>query len=84
MGSLHEMNRPDRDSRIKVDPKFYRKKGLSKQDFELWNIGAGQFNDKVVSRLTTNDDINSILHYRPQFGIEALNPYYNDNKEKSL
>ena len=77
VGSLHEMNRPDRDSHIKVDPKVYRKKGLSKQDFELWNIGAGQFSDKVVSRLTTNYDINSILHYRPQFGIKALNPYYN-------
>ena len=72
------MNRPDRDSHIKVDRKVYRKKGLSKQDFELWNIGAGQFSDKVVSRLTTNYDINSILHYRPQFGITALNPFYNE------
>ena len=78
VGSLHEMNRPDRDDHIKIDPKVYRKKGLTSRDFEKWNIGAGKFGDKELSRLTTNFDIMSILHYRPQFGITALNPYYNE------
>ena len=78
VGSLHEMNRPDRDSHISIDQKVYKKKKLSFKDFRLWNIGAGQFNDNVLSRLTTNFDINSILHYRPQFGIKAHNPYYNE------
>ena len=78
VGSLHEMNRPDRDSHIKVDPNVYIKRGLSDRDFRLWNIGAGNFSKKKLSRLTTNYDIKSILHYRPQFGIKALNPYYNE------
>ena len=78
VGSLHEMNRPDRDSHIKVEPKVYIKRGLSDRDFRLWNIGAGNFSEKELSRLTTNYDINSILHYRPQYGIKALNPYYNE------
>ena len=34
--------------------------------------------ENIVSRLATNYDINSILHYRPQYGIKALNPYYNE------
>ena len=72
------MNRPDRDSHVKVDPTVYRQKGLSVRDFQLWNIGAGNFSEKELSRLTTNYDINSILHYRPQFGVKALNPYYNE------
>ena len=72
------MNRPDRDDHIKIDPKVYRKKGLTSRDFEKWNIGAGKFGDKELSRLSTNFDIMSILHYRPQFGITALNPYYNE------
>ena len=72
------MNRPDRDSHISLDKKVYRKNGLTFKDFELWKIGAGQFSDNVVSRLTTNFDVNSILHYRPQYGIKAHNPYYNE------
>ena len=72
------MNRPDRDSHIKVDPKVYTKRGLSVRDFRLWNIGAGRFSEKELSLLSTNYDIQSILHYRPQFGIKALNPYYNE------
>ena len=28
--------------------------------------------------MLTNYDIRSILHYRPKFGIKALNPYYNE------
>ena len=78
VGSLHEMNRPDRDDHIKIHQKVYRKKGLTSRDFEKWNIGAGKFGDKELARLTTNFDIYSILHYRPQFGITALNPYYNE------
>ena len=72
------MNRPDRDSHITVDPTVYRRKGLSVRDFQLWNIGVGNFSEMELSRLTTNYDINSILHYRPQFGVKALNPYYNE------
>ena len=34
--------------------------------------------ENTVSRLNTNYDINSILHYRPQYGIKAHNPYYNE------
>ena len=77
VGSLHEMNRPDRDDHIKIDKKKYRAEGLSHRDFEKWNIGAGKFGDKELSRLTTSFDIMSIQHYRPRFGIMALNPYYN-------
>ena len=62
VGSLHEMNRPDRDDHIKIHQKVYRKKGLTSRDFEKWNIGAGKFGDKELSRLTTNFDIMSILH----------------------
>lgn len=72
------MNRPDRDSHIKVDPKVYRQKGLSDRNFRLWNLGDGRHNKSELSRLATNYDINSILHYRPQFGVKALNPYYNE------
>ena len=72
------MNRPDRDDHISIDPKKYRAQGLSHRDFQKWDIGSGKFGDKELSRLTTNFDIYSILHYRPQFGITALNPYYNE------
>ena len=78
VGSLHEMNRPDRDDHIKVDPKVYRKKGLTSRNFEKWNIGTGKLGDKELARLTTNFDIMSIQHYRPQFGLTALNLYYNE------
>ena len=53
-------------------------KGLSDLDFQRWGLGAGKHEDLEVSRLLTNYDINSILHYRPQFGVKALNPYYNE------
>ena len=72
------MNRPDRDSHISVDPKVYKKKKLSDKDFDRWNLGDGKHNESELSRLTTNYDIQSILHYRPHFGIKALNPYYNE------
>ena len=78
VGSLHEMNRPDRDSHITVDPKVYKRKNLGDKDFERWNMGYGGNSEFEISRLRTNYDINSILHYRPQFGITALNPYYNE------
>ena len=70
--------RPDRDSHISVDPLVYRPKGLSDRDFQRWGLGTGKHGDLEVSRLLTNYDIHSILHYRPQFGITALNPYYNE------
>ena len=44
----------------------------------MWNLGDGRHNESEISKLTTNYDINSILHYRPQFGVKALNPYYNE------
>ena len=78
VGSLHEMNRPDRDSHISIDPRKYRARGLSHRDFEKWKIGAGKFSEKELARLTTSFDIMSIQHYRPHWGITALNPYYNE------
>ena len=47
-------------------------------DFEKRKIGAGKFGDKELSRLITSFDIMSIQHYRPHWGITALNPYYNE------
>ena len=78
VGFLHEMNRPDRDSHIKLDKNLYKTQGLTFRDFEQWNLGDGRQNESELSRLTTNYDINSILHYRPKYGIKALNPYYNE------
>merc|ERR550539_638719 len=78
IGSLQEMNRPDRDFHIRVDQNKYKNKGLSDRDFQLWNLGDGRHSEFELSKLSSNYDINSILHYRPQYGIKALNPYYNE------
>ena len=78
VGSLHEMNRPDRDAHISLDPNQYKIHRLKDTDFQLWNLGDHRHNESELSKLTTNFDINSLLHYRPQFGIKALNPYYNE------
>ena len=78
VGALHEMNRPDRDAHISLDPNQYKIMGLKHRDFQLWNLGDHRHNESELSKLTTNFDINSLLHYRPQFGIKAHNPYYNE------
>ena len=44
----------------------------------MWNLGDGRHNESEISKLTTNFDINSILQYKAQFGITALNSYYNE------
>ena len=78
VGALHEMNRPDRDAHISLDPNQYKIHRLKDTDFQLWNLGDHRHNESELSKLTTNFDINSLLHYRPQFGIKAHNPYYNE------
>ena len=78
VGALHEMNRPDRDAHISLDPNQYKFHNLKYTDFQLWNLGDHRHNESQLSKLTTNFDINSLLHYRPQFGIKAHNPYYNE------
>ena len=70
--------RPDRDSHIKLNKTIYKSFGLKERDFKLWNLGDGRHNESEISKLATNFDINSILQYRPKFGITALNPYYNE------
>ena len=72
------MFRPDRDSHIKV-----MKTKKNSKNFKIWNIGDGRHNESEISKLITNYDINSILHYRPfygtkAYGMKALNPYYNE------
>ena len=78
MDFLILFGRPDRDSHITVDPLVYQPKGLSDRDFQRWGLGAGKHGDLEVSRLFTNYDIHSILHYRPKYGIKANNEFYNE------
>ena len=56
---------------------------MNKKNFKKWNLGDGKYNESEISKLTTNYDIHSILHYKAYYGnkasgITALNPYYNE------
>ena len=55
----------------------YKRKGLSDRDFQRWGLGGGTHGDLEVSRLFTNYDLHSIMHYRREYGITANNEFYN-------
>ena len=75
VGFLHEMNRPDRDSHIT----FYKTRySFSEADKKLWTLGDSKHEESEMSKLSTNYDFQSILHYRTEFGIMARNTFYNE------
>ena len=46
-------------------------------DFQRWGLGGGTHEDLEVSRLFTNYDLHSMMHYRREYGITANNEFYN-------
>ena len=75
VGFLHEMNRPDRDSHITFYKTSY---SFSEEDKKLWTLGDSKHEDSEMSKLATNYDFQSILHYSTEFGIMARNTFYNE------
>ena len=47
------------------------------ENYKLWNLGDSDHKKSEVSKLLTNYDINSASHYKQDFGLRALNNYYN-------
>ena len=75
LGFLNEMNRPDRDSHITFYQTSY---SLSEDDIKLWTIGDSNHDKSEMSKLSTNYDLQSIQHHSQEFGITALNNFYNE------
>ena len=78
VGSLHEMNRPDRDSHITISIKSQYSSLLSPKDLKLWNLGDSNHNNSELSTLTTNYDVNSLMQYSSDFGFRTFNDFYNE------
>ena len=47
------------------------------EDTKLWRLGDGKHDKSEVTKLFTNYDFHSILHYDKETGITAHNDYYN-------
>ena len=75
LGFLHEMNRPDRESHITFYQTSY---SFSEDDKKLWTLGDSKHDESEMSKLATNYDFQSILHYSKEFGIKAINNFYNE------
>ena len=71
-------SRPDRDSHItiKIKPRYaqYDKP----ENLKRWDLGDSNHNKSELSKLSTNYDIQSIMHYGPTFGFKSHNEFYNE------
>ena len=47
------------------------------EDTKLWRLGDGKHDKSEVTKLFTNYDFHSILHYEKETGLMAHNDYYN-------
>ena len=70
--------RPDRDSHIsiKINPQYaqYDKP----ENLKRWDLGDSNHNKSELSKLSTNYDIQSIMHYGPDIGFKSHNEFYNE------
>ena len=71
-------SRPDRDSHItiKIKPRYaqYDKP----ENLKRWDLGDSNHNKSELSKLSTNYDIQSIMHYGPDIGFKSHNEFYNE------
>ena len=44
----------------------------------LWNLGDSNHNKSELSTLTTNFDVNSVMHYSSDIGFRTFNDFYNE------
>ena len=67
--------RPDRDSHVTIHKNS--KYSLPPENYKRWNLGDSDHSKSELSKLLTNYDINSASHYKQEFGLRAVNSYYN-------
>ena len=50
---------------------------MPSQNYERWNLGDDDHSKSELSKLLTNYDLHSASHYKKEFGLRAINDYYN-------
>ena len=74
---LYSFSRPDRDSHITIDIKPEYVDYMSPEDLRPWTLGENNYNKFELSKLATNYDVNSVMHYSSHFGFRTFNDFYN-------
>ena len=71
-------SRPDRDSHIsiKINPRYAHYD--TPENLKRWDLGDSNHNKSELSKLSTNYDIESIMHYGPDVGFKSHNEFYNE------
>ena len=71
-------SRPDRDSHIsiKINPRYAHYD--TPENLKRWDLGDSNHNKSELSKLSTNYDIQSIMHYGPHIGFKSHNEFYNE------
>ena len=70
--------RPDRDSHITIKIKPLYANYDTPENVKPWVLGDSNHNKSELASLSTNYDLNSIMHYGPQIGFNSLNHFYNE------